>query len=83
MKPQYMPKTLPATLGYLVEECGEVLAAVGKTQRWGPDSFNPELPETDPYHVTGGRETNRQWILREMRDLSLAIALVTKALESP
>jgi len=43
MKPQYEPKTTEQALGYLVEECGEVLAAVGKTQRWGLESTNPEL----------------------------------------
>ena len=45
MKPEYMPRTLNQKLGYLVEECGEVLAAVGKTQRWDLDSVNPELPK--------------------------------------
>lgn len=47
-----MPQTNEAALGYLVEECGEVLAATGKTIRWGQDSFNPELPPEQ-------RETNR------------------------
>jgi len=35
MKPQYEPKGLNAHIGYLTEECGEVLAAAGKTLRWG------------------------------------------------
>lgn len=73
MKPQYAPRTIGAKLGYLVEECGEVLAAVGKTQRWGLNSFNPELPFKD-------RETNRDWILRELHDLENAIAIVRDAL---
>jgi NTP pyrophosphatase (non-canonical NTP hydrolase) len=73
MKPQYEPTTLSQKLGYLVEECGEVLAAVGKTLRWGPQSFNPELPESE-------RETNREWILRELLDLQGAIVRVQKAL---
>ena len=68
MKPQYMPKTLEQKLGYLVEECGEVLAAVGKTQRWGLYSFNPE--------PGASRETNREWILRELDDLENAIKIV-------
>ncbi len=42
MRPEYEPKTLEQRLGYLVEECGEVLAAAGKTLRWGQDSNNPE-----------------------------------------
>jgi NTP pyrophosphatase (non-canonical NTP hydrolase) len=74
MLPQhkYYPKTDVQKLGYLAEECGEVLAAVGKTIRWGLDSYNPELPETE-------RETNRQWILRELQDLKTAIAIVERA----
>jgi len=42
MKPEYRPVTIDQKLGYLVEEAGEVLHAVGKTQRRGLDSFNPE-----------------------------------------
>jgi NTP pyrophosphatase (non-canonical NTP hydrolase) len=73
MKPQYEPKTLSQKLGYLTEECGEVLAAIGKTQRWGLDSVNPELPPTE-------QETNRDWILRELDDLDRASSYVRKAL---
>jgi NTP pyrophosphatase (non-canonical NTP hydrolase) len=43
MRKEYEPQTTEQKLGYLVEECGEVLAAVGKTQRWGLDSVNPDL----------------------------------------
>ena len=35
---KYYPKTIDQKLGYLVEECGEVMAAVGKAQRWGLSS---------------------------------------------
>ena len=75
MKPdhRYYPKTTEQKLGYLVEECGEVMAAVGKTQRWGLDSTNPEIPPSE-------RETNRAWILRELVDLKQAIELVEVAL---
>lgn len=72
MNPQYFPRTTEQKLGYLVEECGEVLAAVGKTQRWGLDSSNPE--------PGASRETNREWILRELDDLERAILLVRGAL---
>jgi hypothetical protein len=66
MKPQYEPKTVEQALVYLVEECGEVLAAVGKTQRWGLDSTNPEiLPER--------RQRNGAWILHELVDLEAAL----------
>ncbi len=55
-------------LGYLVEEAGEVLAAAGKTLRWGPESINPELPCQ--------AEKNGDWVLRELDDLDRAIRLV-------
>lgn len=76
MKPQYKPKTLLQILGYLVEECGEVQAAVGKTLRWGTESVNPELEHDDP----GYGETNREWILRELGDLEGAIRRARKGL---
>ncbi len=70
----YFPVTMEQKLGYLVEECGEVLAAVGKTQRWGLESFNPE--------PGASKETNREWILREMTDLENACAILRRALEN-
>jgi len=73
VKPQYYPHTLDQKLGYLVEECGEVMAAVGKSLRWGLDSVNPELDADD-------QETNQDWILRELQDLKRAIELAEKAL---
>lgn len=73
MKPQYEPKTLEQKLGYLVEECGEVMAAVGKTMRWGLESVNLDLPEDE-------QETNRDWIVRELRDLEGAINRARAAL---
>jgi len=76
MKPQYEPITTEETLGYLVEECGEVLAAVGKTQRWGLESVNPEIPVAQ-------QETNREWILRELKDLRDAIRRVEQDLSLP
>lgn len=68
---RYQPKTIGDKLGYLVEESGEVNAAVGKTLRWGLDSSNPE--------IVGG-ETNRDWLLRELQDLKKAIRIVEAAL---
>lgn len=53
-------------LAHLVEEAGEVLAAAGKTMRFGFDSFNPLLPVDQ-------QETNEQWLRREIDDLLLAI----------
>jgi len=76
---KYMPKTVETTLGYLVEECGEVLAAVGKTQRWGLDSSNPEL-RARPGDFDVKPEKNREWILRELLDLENAIKLTRLAI---
>jgi len=73
MKAEYEPKSYMQVLGYLVEECGEVQAAVGKTLRWGPDSVNPELPKRK-------QESNRVWVLRELKDLEGAIARARRLL---
>lgn len=40
---RYMRPGLPFALGKAIEEAGEFLAALGKTQRWGLASYNPEL----------------------------------------
>lgn len=53
-------------LAHVVEEAGEVLAAVGKTQRFGPLSVNPLLPPEE-------QEMNLFWLLRELEDLKSAI----------
>jgi NTP pyrophosphatase (non-canonical NTP hydrolase) len=67
--PKYIRRGVDFAIAHLVEECGEVLAAAGKTQRFGLDSYNPELhPEL--------RETNRDWLLRELCDLQDAILRV-------
>jgi hypothetical protein len=93
MKPGYEPKTLGGKLTWLMEECHEVGQAVDKTLRlafectnadeagvtptmlvlWALNGGNPEL---DPWT----RESNRDWILRELTDLELAISAVKKAL---
>ena len=69
MKSEYKPKTLEQKFGYLVEECGETMAALGKTIRWGLDSYNPELPAEE-------REINKDWIIRELKDLKQAIKFI-------
>jgi len=62
MNPKYLRPGLDFVLGHFVEECGEALAAAGKTQRWGLNSVNPELPPEK-------QETNRTWLVRELADL--------------
>ncbi|HUD91215.1 hypothetical protein [Sphingobium sp.] len=64
--PRYMRPGYDFAIGKLVEELGELQAALGKTLRWGPESFNPELPVAD-------RETNADWVLREIDDVLGAI----------
>lgn len=73
MKPQYEPQTREQFYGYLIEECGEVLAAAGKTLRWGELSYNPELPRAQ-------REYNIEWLRREMADLRGAMDRLDKFL---
>jgi hypothetical protein len=60
-------------LGRFIEECGEALAAAGKSVRFGLDSYNPLVPEDQ-------REKNRDWLKREIEDLEVAIADVKKIL---
>jgi hypothetical protein len=59
-------------LGKFIEECGEALAAAGKTVRFGWGSWNPLVPESE-------RESNEDWLKREIADLKEAIALLEKS----
>ena len=63
---KYMRPGLSFAAGKAVEEAGEFLAAMGKTIRWGWNSYNPELRPAD-------RELNYQWVRREMADLRGAL----------
>ena len=60
------------TLGQFIEECGEALAAAGKTVRFGWRAYNPLLPELD-------RESCEDWLRREIADLEYAITRLKKA----
>lgn len=73
MKPEYLRPGFDFALAHAIEECGEFLAAAGKTQRWGADSVNPELPPEE-------QETNRDWLMRELSDLDGAISRLWYAL---
>lgn len=64
--PRYMRKGLEFAMGKLIEECGELQSALGKTMRWGWYSTNPELPVEE-------QERNMDWVLREMADVEDAI----------
>lgn len=66
MKEEYLPDDFDGRLAHLVEEAGETLAAAGKTQRFGRECVNPELPPAD-------QETNICWLRRELDDLQRAV----------
>ena len=72
---RYIRHDFKSCLGHLIEECGEVLAAAGKTLRWGPYSVNPELAPAD-------RESNIVWLQREIIDLEGCIARLRTAIEN-
>jgi NTP pyrophosphatase (non-canonical NTP hydrolase) len=62
-------------LAHFIEECGEALAAAGKTQRWGGNNYNPLIPPEQ-------RETNLDWLRRELADVKQAIERLEKAMPS-
>lgn len=63
---RYMRPGLDFAMGKAIEEAGEFLAAIGKTQRWGWGGVNPELPPAQ-------QESNVIWVRREMEDLHGAL----------
>jgi len=74
--PEYLkPEDFDFCLAHVVEECGEVLAAAGKTQRWGRESVDPTLKEKY-------QETNEKWLLREIYDLEDALIRLRNHLRS-
>lgn len=64
--PKYFRPGFDFALSHAIEEAGEFLAAAGKTQRFGAQSVNPELP-------VDRQETNITWLKREMADLRAAL----------
>ena len=71
--PLFLQHGFDKCLAHVVEECGEVLAAAGKTQRWGPHSVNPLLPPSE-------QEPNHVWLRRELNDLLGAIGRLIEVL---
>lgn len=72
--PKYLQHGFDLRLAKVIEEMGEALAAAGKTQRWGRDSVNPELPVEH-------QEKNINWLLRELKDVEVAIIQLREAIE--
>lgn len=62
IKAQYRSKTPEQAVAHLAEEASELAAACAKTLRWGPYSYNPELPPEQ-------RQSNLAWMCAEMRDV--------------
>ena len=65
--PRFLQDGFEKQLAHAVEECGEFLAAAGKTQRWGPWGVNPLLQVSE-------RESNFLWLKREMQDVQDVLA---------
>ena len=61
-------------LSHAVEECGEFIAAAGKTQRWGVWSVDPTIPEHE-------RITNLVWLKLEMGDIRQALDRLEEAIK--
>lgn len=70
---RFLQKGFDKRLAHAIEECGEFLAAAGKTQRWGVHSVNPLLKPCD-------QESNLVWLLREMRDVQEAFDRLHEAI---
>lgn len=72
--PKYLQQGFDKCLAHFVEECGEALATAGKTQRWGPQSTNPEI-------AYNKRETNFAWLQRELKDVGEAIIRLQREMD--
>lgn len=64
--PRFLQNGFQKRLAHFIEECGEAIAAAGKTQRWGAESSNPLLPKSQ-------REKNIDWLKRELADVKQSI----------
>ncbi len=72
--PRYMRPGVAFAVGKAVEELGELQAALGKTLRWGWLNSNPEPNVTY-------RETNLEWVRREIADVRGALDNLEKTLD--
>ena len=74
MDSRFVRYDFESSLGHIIEECGEVVAAAGKIVRFGPLSYNPLLPKDE-------QETNIVWLIRELADLKPAIDRLEAAID--
>jgi hypothetical protein len=66
MDQRYLRPGLDFARGRMIEECGELQTALGKSIRWGWLGENPELPPPE-------RETNLVWVRKEMQDVRASL----------
>jgi hypothetical protein len=71
--PRFIRPGVTFNAAHAAEEAGELVAALGKLLRWGPDSYNPDLPPEQ-------RETNIEWVRREYADLREAMSRLELAM---
>ena len=67
MQSQYIQEGLQHARGRAIEECGELIAALGKSVRFGWLACNPELPADK-------QEANFEWVARELGDVMDALS---------
>jgi NTP pyrophosphatase (non-canonical NTP hydrolase) len=68
---KYLQNGFDLRLSHLIEECGEVVHAAAKLQRWGPHSVNPKRPKG---------KTNLEWLKSEINDLVLAVGRLEESI---
>jgi hypothetical protein len=64
--PKYIQTGIDKCLAHVIEECGELIQACAKAQRWGFLSVNQELPKAE-------QKTNLAWMREEWNDVWNAI----------
>lgn len=69
------PGNVNFAMAHAAEEAGEMLAALGKSLRWGLDSVNPLL-------LPDQQETNRDWLKRGIADLRGALDRLETEMEA-
>lgn len=74
MDPKFLQKGFDKRLSRVMEECGEVVGAAGKLQRFGPHSVNPYLKPEEQVE-------NIDWLISEMNDLKHAISELEEAIQ--
>lgn len=79
--PRFLQQGYEAQAAHVVEEIGEfladagpLLAALGKTGRWGLDSVDPTIPPEQ-------RETNRAWVRRALARTKCELPDIIQAID--